>query len=213
MFGLQAIYTDARVIHSGSAQTGLCVHFAGTGLLNQQWETYTHGHWDLHSAHSHSAGCLPHAHTHSLTPTNTRSHTHRWTLCLCPSQTNTHTETCPTVYVCNCFHLCDLFPPPALSLRAADVTKRASFVEGCIIRCACVTQTFLSAFNNALGTKISHQHNPPSLKQYVQTCRWLRGIRTFSTAVSKQITRRPAILFIHFLRSHTRTKKSWTTKK
>lgn len=58
MFGLQAIYMDAKVIHSSFAQTNLCVHFTGTGLLNQQWETYTNGNWDLHSAHSHSAGCL-----------------------------------------------------------------------------------------------------------------------------------------------------------
>lgn len=35
-FGLQAIYTDMRVIHSSSAHTGLCVHFASAGLLNQQ---------------------------------------------------------------------------------------------------------------------------------------------------------------------------------
>lgn len=35
-FGLQAIYTDMRVIHSNSAHTGLCVHFASAVLLNQQ---------------------------------------------------------------------------------------------------------------------------------------------------------------------------------
>ena len=65
------------------------------GLLNQHWGTYTHALRDLHSAHSHSAGLLPHAHT--LRHLQTVTHTYRWTLCLRSSaplrKTSTHTHT------------------------------------------------------------------------------------------------------------------------
>lgn len=64
--GCQSVWlcTAVRVIHSSFAQTGLCVHFTGAGLLNQH-----RGRTHAGTGGPRSAGCLPQALPHLQTHT------------------------------------------------------------------------------------------------------------------------------------------------
>lgn len=52
----------------------LCTFRQRRAFKSTERKTYTYGHGDLHSAHSHSAGCLPHR--HSPTPADPHFQTH-----------------------------------------------------------------------------------------------------------------------------------------
>lgn len=138
MFGLQAIYTNVRVIHSSSAQTGLCVHFRWyRAFKSTEGNVYT-------LALGPTFCSLTHSWVSVAQPTHTHTHIGDYFVSVLLFLSDKHTR--QYILKCLCLrrascHVCHLSPLPALLLcndamahNCASLLLLLKVIRGCARR-------------------------------------------------------------------------------